>query len=144
MDMGAISIIHPVIASAVVILCFANAYLGISRFMLVKGVRSRFVKFNRGLHIKLGRSFMGLLYLAYPLGIIGITTLGASPFSTPHVYLATLLLLVFSAGAFLAFQILKGKQNLIKYHGTVMVLGALLLLVQIRLGIDNLMYLGLI
>jgi hypothetical protein len=142
--MGVISIIHPIIASAAVILGFANAYLGISRFMVVRGVRSRFIKFNRSLHIKVGKLFIALLFITYPLGIFGITNLGATPFSTPHVYIATLLILVFSIGAFLSFQILKGKHNLIKYHGTIMVLGAFLLLVQVRLGIDNLIALGVI
>jgi hypothetical protein len=142
--MASLLIIHPIIASVAVILGFTNAYLGISRFMLVRGRNSRFFKFNRGLHINVGKSFIALIYFAYPLGIIGITRAGVSPFSTPHVYLATTLLLIFSVGAFLAFQILNGKQHLIKYHGRIMLLGAFLLPFQIRLGIDLLKELGII
>jgi hypothetical protein len=136
------SLIHPVVGAIAVLLCYATAYLGLSRMMLIAGKRSRFYWFRRNVHVNMGRSFVALLFVVYPLGILGISETGFSPFSTPHAYLGSFLLILFTFGAVLAFLILKGRWEYIKHHGRVMLAGAALSIFQIIGGIVNLRSLG--
>jgi Ni,Fe-hydrogenase I cytochrome b subunit len=139
-----IILIHPVVALTVVLLSFTNAYLGISRYEVVKGSRNKLFRFNRRLHIKVGKIFIVLLFIAYPLGLIGFREAGAANFSTPHAYLGLLLLLIFGIGASFGFKILHGEQDYIPRHGLLMIIGTLLIFLQVLGGISNLRAVGLL
>jgi hypothetical protein len=136
--------VHPLAASIAVLLCLTNAYLGISRIMIYRGSESRFFRFNRSLHVKVGLGFIVLLYIIFPFGIAGIIESGAPAFSTPHAYLGTLLLLIFGTGTYFAFKVLRGRLDYVKLHGRIMVLGAALILLQVLGGVANLRALGII
>lgn len=136
--------VHPLAASVAVLLCLANAYLGVSRIVLIRGSESRFYRFNRSLHVNVGKGFIVLLYAIFPLGIAGILESGTPAFSTPHAYLGTLLLLIFGTGAYFAFQVLRGKPDYVGLHGRIMLLGAALILLQVLGGVANLRLLGII
>lgn len=142
--MPTIYLVHPVLGVGAVLLCYGAAYLGVSRIMLLSGKRSRFFWFRRGVHVNLGRNFLVLLLIAYPIGILGILEAGYPPFSTPHAYLGTLLLFLFASGAVLAFLILRGRREYIRLHGRIMLTGAALMLLQVIGGIFNLRSLGIL
>jgi hypothetical protein len=112
--------------------------------MLVRGRKSKLFRFNRNLHIRVGRTFILLLFLAFPLGLLGFSEAGTPLFSTPHSYFGLMLLFVYGSGAILAFQILKGRQNLIRPHGVLMIIGTFLIFLQLIGGISNLRSLGII
>ncbi len=135
---------HPLLAAIAVLLCLTNVYLGISRIMIFRGSKSKFFRFNRGLHVNVGKGFIALLYVVFPLGIAGILESGTPAFSTPHAYFGTLLLLIFGTGAFFAFKVLRGKLDYVKLHGRIMLLGAALILLQVVGGVANLRLLGII
>ncbi len=138
--MSYLSFFHPVVAVITVFLCYVNAAMGLSRLNPKIGV----LKFNRSLHINVGRTFMGFLYLNFILGLVGINALGYEPFTSPHAYLAAVLVVLFTIGAILAHMILKGKTGYRKIHGRIMMTGAVLLILQILGGIWNLrIFLGL-
>jgi|Deesub1362A_J573_1020465.scaffolds.fasta_scaffold01239_14 hypothetical protein len=134
-SMALLTLLHPVVASTAIILCYINASMGISRYGL------KVLDFRRGAHISNGRFFIVLLYVAYLLGLYGIVLLGLKPFTTPHAYYGILLLLIFSTGVFFAFLVLRGNMRYVKIHGRIMLIGALLLVIQIVSGVANLRYL---
>jgi len=136
--------IHPALGALVLLLGLVNTYLGVSRAMIARGRGSRLFHFNRGVHINLGRGFVALLFVAFPLGLSGMAEAGKGLFSTPHSFLGVLLLAVFGTGASLAFYILKGKPEYIRDHGRIMLLGVALLFLQLGGGIANLRLLGII
>lgn len=137
-------LIHPAVAALVVLACYANAYLGISRHLLAGGRRDFYLRFNRKTHITLGRIFIVLIILAYPLGIAGIRQMGFPAFSSPHAYIGIILILIFLFGTSFAFKTLKGEGDYIKKHGRIMLFGALLVILQILGGIANLKRIGLL
>ncbi|MFP4559575.1 MAG: DUF4079 family protein [Archaeoglobaceae archaeon] len=138
--MSYLPFIHPVVAVVTVLLCYINAAMGLSRLAPRVGV----LRFNRTVHINVGRTFMVFLYLNFILGLVGINALGHEPFTTPHAYLGAFLVVLFTVGAILAHMILKGKTGYRKIHGRIMLVGAALLILQILGGIWNLrIFLGL-
>ncbi|MFO7967208.1 MAG: DUF4079 family protein [Archaeoglobaceae archaeon] len=132
--MSYLSYFHPVVAVVTVFLCYVNAAMGISRL----NPKIRILRFNKSLHVKVGRTFIGFLYLNFILGLVGINALGYELFTSPHAYLAIFLVALFSIGALLAHLILKGKTQYRKMHGRIMMTGAALLILQILGGIWNL------
>lgn len=137
--MSGLEYVHPVTAVAVVILCFTNAFMGISRKWGVN-----ILSFRKNTHIYIGRGFLALLYISYFFGIAGVSSLGLTPLKTPHGYFGILLLIVFTIGGIFATLVLKGNMKYTKTHGRIMLIGATLLLLQILIGILNLrIYLGL-
>lgn len=138
--MSYLPFIHPLIAVVTVILCYTNAAMGLSRLK----PRIHLLRFKRGLHVNVGRSFMVFLYINFILGVAGINALGYSTFTTPHAYLAALLVVLFTIGAILAHLILKGNTRYRRIHGRIMLIGAALLILQILGGLWNLrIFLGL-
>lgn len=137
-------LIHPLVAITVVFLCYINAYLGISRHLLVGGRKGFYIRFNRQAHITIGRIFALLIVLVFPLGIAGIREAGFEPFSSPHAYLGAILLIIFLYGTSFAIRTMKGKGDHIKTHGRIMLIGALLVILQILGGIANLKKIGLL
>jgi hypothetical protein len=135
---------HPAIAALCVIACYTNAYLGISRHLLVGGRRGFYLRFNRKIHTTMGRIFIVLILLAYLLGIAGIRQMGFPAFSSPHAYTGIVLILVFLYGAYFAMETLKGEGDYIKKHGRIMLFGAVLVILQILGGIANLKRVGLL
>jgi len=139
MNMSWLGYVHPLMAIAVVILCFTNALMGISRKWGVN-----ILNFIRGVHIRVGRSFLALIYISYFFGIAGISSLGLTPMKTPHGYFGVLLLTIFTIGGVFAILVLKGDMKYTKIHGRIMLFGTLLLILQIISGFLNLrIYLGL-
>lgn len=143
-EKGVLLLIHPFISTVTVLLYLTNAYLGISRNRILKGGKSKIWRFRRDWHVKIGKTFIVLLFVTFSLGMIGSDITGASVFSTPHAYLGLILLFIFGAGAAIALQILDGNLNLIRKHGRIMLFGGVLILFQILGGIGNLKELGII
>lgn len=138
--MSYLPFVHPLIAVVAVILCYLNVAMGLSRLRSNINI----LRFKRSLHVNVGRSFMGFLYVSLVLGLVGINALGEGVFTTPHAYLAALLVVLFTIGAALAHLVLKGSTGYRKLHGRIMMIGAALLILQILGGIWNLkIFLGL-
>lgn len=138
--MSYLPFIHPIIAVVAVVLCYFNAAMGLSRLRPNISI----LRFKRSLHVNVGRSFTVFLYVSLVLGLVGINALGLEVFTTPHAYLAALLVLLFTIGAVLAHLILKGNTGYRRLHGRIMMISAALLILQILGGIWNLkIFLGL-
>jgi hypothetical protein len=121
-------LIHPIISTVTVILYITNAYLGISRIKIIKGSKSKIWRFRRDIHIKIGKSFIALLFITFSLGLTEVNSTETSIFSTPHAYLGLMLLFLFGTGAAIALRILDGNLNLIRTHGRIMLFGGVLIL----------------
>jgi hypothetical protein len=137
-------LIHPLVAITVVLLCYTNAYLGIGRHLILGGRRGFYIMFKRNAHITIGRIFIVLTLLAFPLGILGIRQAGFPAFGSLHAYLGLILVILFSYGASLGIRTLKGEGDYIKKHGRIMLTGALFLILQILGGIENLKKIGIL
>jgi len=140
-----ILLIHPLIASIAVLLFFANAYLGVSRYMVVvKRSENRFFRFNRPLHLKFGKTFLLLLYTAFPVGLYGVMVAEDVPFKSPHAFIGLFLLILLGTGGIVGAKTDKGNLSLATIHGRIMLLGAAVIFLQVLGGINNLRTLGLI
>ena len=141
--MAQISIIfiHPILQTISIIILFYVAYLGWQRY---KGKQDKYrgqnIIFQWNTHVRMGILFFALLFIGAAAGLLTYKYILERPFfdSGPHAYFGMAILILFSLGVWMGYRLSNGTgtDNLPKIHMMVNLSGAILILLQILLGIS--------